>query len=370
MTEKKKILHIVSSWGTGGVERYIYNYSKYLKKYAFDVLTLRESSNKSIFISNEIRVYHLLEVKGNYLKRISKRKKLLIEFMKKHQYDIVHFDSTTADAFILAKAIKRNFPCKIVMHCHATNIEPPNIFLKTILHKFSKKFYSKYGDYYIGASEDTIKWMFPSKSNIDKIVLNCGLEIEKFKYNENIRQEVRKKLNLTDRYVVGTVGRFSQQKNPFFILDIIEECIKIEENFTFLWIGAGEYFDKIKEKAQTRGIDKNICFLGLCEKIEDYYSVLDLFILPSLYEANPIVCVEAQTNGLKCIISDKITRTANITGSVKFLGIENPKEWATEIMKYKNDCNHISHLEKISEKGYSVKENAEKLEKIYEGLEI
>ncbi|MFQ8661858.1 MAG: glycosyltransferase [Clostridia bacterium] len=364
-----RVLHIVSSWGTGGVERYIYNYSKYLNKYSFDVLTLRESSNKSIFASDKIRVYHLLEAKGNYLKRINMRKKLLIDFLKKNKYNIVHFDATTADAFILAKAIKKNFSCKIVMHCHATSIEPPNIFLKTILHKFSKIFYSKYADYYIGLSEDTIRWMFPQKSKIDKTVLNCGVEIEKFKFNEDIRNQIRKKHNITNKYVVGTVGRFSKQKNPFFILDIIEECIKMEENFTFLWIGDGEYFNKIREIAKNRGIDKHIYFLGVCENIEEYYSALDLFILPSLYEGNPIACLEAQTNGLKCIISDEITKTANITGSVRFLGIENPKEWATEIMKLKNDCNHVSYLEKISAKGYSVKDNAEKLEKIYDRLE-
>lgn len=365
-----RILHIVSSWGTGGVERYIYNYSKHLKKYSFDVLTLRDSSNYSIFNSNSIKIYNLSRAKGSYLKRIEARKKSLIVFLKTHHYDIIHFDATTADACILAKAVKKFFQCKIVMHCHATSIEPPNVLLKTILHKFSKKFYSKYVDYYIGASEDAMNWIVPKKSNADQSVLNCGVEIEKFKYNEETRKKLRKGLSLNNKYIVGTVGRFSKQKNPFFILDIIEECAKIDKNFVFLWIGSGKYFEEIKEIAQNRGIDENIYFLGLCEKPEDYYSVLDLFILPSLYEANPIVCVEAQSNGLKCIISDKITRTANITGNVEFLEIENPKEWAAEIIKLKNNCSHTVDLKRISDEGYSVKDNAEKLEKIYDKLEL
>ncbi len=365
----KKVLHIVSSWGTGGVERYIYNYSKYLNKYSFDILTLRNSKGNSIFNSEKLNVYNLEEVSGNYINRLYKRKKLLVDFLEKHEYNIIHFDTTTADSFILAKFIKKRFNVKIVMHCHATNVEPPKILLKKILHKFSKIFYNKYADYYIGASEDTIKWMFPAKTNINKIVLNCGVELDKFKYDIKTREKIRKKYNLAEKYVIGTVGRFSQQKNPFFILNIIRDCIKIEPKIVFLWIGSGEYIEQIKSKAKKMGIYNNIIFLGVCDQVEKYYSALDLFILPSLYEANPIVCLEAQTNGLKCIISNKITKSANINGNVIFLDIKDSKNWANEIIKQKDNCKHKGNISKIIEKGYSVKDNANKLEEIYIKLE-
>lgn len=365
----KKVLHIVSSWGTGGVERYIYNYSQYLKKYSFDVLTLRESSSKSIFSSDKINVYHLENVEGNFLKRLNKRKKLLIEFMKKHNYEIVHFDMTTADAFILAKTLKKNFSCKVIMHCHATNVEPPNIMLKKLLHYYSKIFYSKYADYYIALSEETKKWMFPKRSNNKGTILNCGIEIDKFKYSETNRKQIREKYELSNKYVLGTVGRFSQQKNPFFILDIIQEYSKKDKDFKFLWIGEGRYFENIKKEADNRKINKYIIFVGNSNKVEEFYSAMDIFILPSLYEGNPISCIEAQTNGLKCIISNKITTRCNITGQVVFLKIEDTIEWVKKLEEMKNECNHTSDLEKIIQSGFSVKDNARKLEEIYDELE-
>ena len=365
----KKILHIVSSWGTGGVEKYIYNYSQYLKKYSFDVLTLRESSSESIFSSDNIKVYQLENVEGNYLKRIEKRKKLLIGFMKQHNYDVVHFDMTTADAFILAKTLKKNSLCKVVMHCHATNVEPPNVLLKKILHYYSKILYSKYADYYIALSEDTKKWMFFKRSKIEGTILNCGIEIEKFKYSKVNRKKIREEYELSSKYVVGTVGRFSQQKNPFFILDIIQKYVEKDKDFKFLWIGVGEYFEDVKKEAHKRKIDEYIIFVGSSKTIEEYYSAMDVFILPSLYEGNPIACIEAQANGLKCIISDKITKKSNITGQVVFLGIKSPEKWVKKLIEMKNNCKHTSNLEKLSKSGFSVKDNVEKLEEIYDRLE-
>lgn len=367
----KKVLHIISSWGTGGVERYIYNYSKYLKEYSFDVLTLRKSTNSSVFDSQQINIYHLKEIHGNFFTRLEKRKKLIIEFLENNKYDIIHFDMTTADAFILAKAIKRKFPVKIVMHCHATNVEPPNIYLKKMLHYFSKVFYSKYADYYIGASEDTMKWMYTKKIRDGNqcSVITCGIEVDKFKFDEDKRKEIRTKYNINKKFVIGTVGRFSTQKNLPFIIDIIEKYSKINNDFVFLWAGNGNLMNYVKNELNKRSLEKYVLFLGVCSNIEEIYSAMDLFILPSLYEANPIVAMEAQANGLMCFLSKNITYTSKLSDNVKFIDIKDSNQWVKEIEIASKNCIHRYEHGKINMSLISAKENAEKLENVYMKLD-
>ena len=367
-----KVLHIISAWGNGGVERYIWNYTHYFETCTIDILTLRKGSKESIFkLEDTSKIYNLPEVKGNYIKRVIERSKLIVEFLKYHQYNMVHFDMTSADVFLLARAIRKNgFACKIVIHCHASNVEPPNVPLKKLLHYACRAFLGNYADYYIALSDDTMRWMFTQKNLKRKpsTILNCGIELQQFRYNEAERQNVRDRLDLGNKFVIGTVGRFSQQKNLPFILEIVEKYLKISEDFCLLWVGDGEYFEKIKKEAQIKGIEKYIVFYGLSDAVNPLLSAMDVFILPSLYEGNPIVGIEAQANGLRCLISDTVTRTANPTGLVTFLNISDVDHWVNELENYKDGIHHEDRIELLIEKGHDVKHNAEKMEQIYKTL--
>lgn len=366
-----RVLHIVSSWGTGGVERYIYSFSKYINNYVFDILTLRDNNNTSIFsLGKDSKIYNLPRISANYFKRTKFRKKHIIEFLKKHKYKIIHFDMTTADAFILAKAIKKTFPnVKVVMHCHANNVESPNATLKKIVHYISKYTIEKYVDYYIGLSKETMKWMYTKKirKSINSTIITCGIETDRFKFNEESRNKIRKKYDLENQFVIGTVGRFSTQKNIPFIIKIIDEYSKICKNFKFIWVGNGKLMEYAKKEIKKRNLNNFVDFLGVCNNIEEIYSSFDLFVLPSLYEGNPIVAMEAQINGLKCLLSNKITVEANINNNVKFLSIYNVREWIDEIEKIRLNPKRINiPTEKLVP--ISVEYNAKKLENIYNSL--
>ena len=366
-----RVLHIVSAWGTGGVERYLYNFSKYIDNYVFDILTLRESNNMPIFdLGKDSKIYNLPRIDANYFKRTKFRKKQIIEFLKSHEYKIIHFDTTTADTFILAKAIKKFYPnVKIIMHCHANNVEPPKVILKKIIHYMAKYTLSKYADYYIGVSKETIKWMYTNEiqKSINSTIITCGIETHMFKFNEENRNKIRKKYGLENKFVIGTVGRFSTQKNIPFIIKIIDEYSKINKKFKFVWVGNGKLMEYAKGEIEKHNLNDFVDFLGICNNIEEIYSAFDLFVLPSLYEGNPIVVLEAQINGLKCLLSNKLISATDLNDSVKFLSIYNVREWIDEIEKIRLNPKRINiPTEKLVP--ISVEYNAKKLENINNSL--
>ena len=107
--------------------------------------------------------------------------------------------------------------------------------------------------------------------------------------------------------------------------------------------------------ASDYGLKDRIVFTGNIRNMNDYYQAFDIFLLPSLYEGLPVSGIEAQTNGLRCIFSDRITREVSIIDrNVEFISIDvDPIIWANEIIKF---CNYKREdvSGEIIEAGYDI----------------
>ncbi len=194
------------------------------------------------------------------------------------------------------------------------------------------------------------------------MVLHNAIEVDKFIYNENVRNRLKKGMNLNDKFVIGHVGRFMEQKNHDYILEIFKEVLKEEPNAVLLLMGDGELEEIIKRKAKQLNIYESIKFMGNVNNVNELYQVMDVFILPSLFEGLPVVGIEAQAAGLRCIFSDKVTRETEITDNVYYLGIEknNLKEWKEKILANRT-YDRKNQKEKIVRAGYSIEDEAVKL---------
>lgn len=370
-----RVIEIVSGWGSGGVEKYISNCASILSdSVVFDILAVRGVSDKQLFsekiLNNGGKIFSIPKLnKEGYFQRKKRRKKYIEQHLKMYNYDIVHINGTTADFMQYAKIVKKISPnTKVIMHCHGDSVDAPNVYVKKIIHFINKKLYSRYPDYLLGCSSRTMKWMYTNKSLKIKPnkVIYCGIDTKLFKFNNNERNRIRNKLKVEKRFVVGTIGRICNQKNPYFILKIICELKRLCPHVVFLWIGNGDMKLVIEEKAKELNILDNIIFYGTSSNIPSMLSAMDVFILPSNYEGNPIVGFEAQANGMKCFFSNKIVDESKITQIVEFLSIENSeKEWAQKILFYKNGYKRFDTQSQIIESGYDFKDCAYDLNEIY-----
>ena len=228
------------------------------------------------------------------------------------------------------KIAKKNGVKKVAVHSHNTREEFPGIINK-IREIHVQLLFDSIVNTRLACSERAGRWMF-GKSPFT--VIHNPIDSERFRYNIVSRIKVRNELNISkDELVVGTVGRLSHQKNPLFMIDVFKR-LRMGKKAKFLHLGDGELRNDMLGRISDEKLDRDYWLLGRRSNVEDYLSAMDVFILPSLYEGFPIALIEAQANGLRCVVSNVIDRDCNIEGNVCFLSINKPpSEWAERIEK-------------------------------------
>lgn len=285
------------------------------------------------------------------------------EFFKSHpEYKIIHSHVRSTASIILK--IAKKFGLTTISHSHSTSNGKG---VKALIKKFLQRNIVKYSDYCFGCSKKSGEWLF-GKGVVEtekfKVVPNA-IDVNKYRFNELKRQELKKELGLEGTFVVGHVGRFSSMKNHLFLLDVFNELVKVKENARLLLIGDGEMRAEIENKISELNLKDKVVLLGVRSDIFDLLNVMDCFVFPSIWEGLPVSLVEAQANGLPVIMSDTITDEIKITNSLEEIGLcENIDVWVGKIVNSKRS-NCDNDIEKVINAGYDIHESASELLEFY-----
>lgn len=369
--QKKPIIvvQIMGKWVGGGVESVIMNYYRHLdhSKVQFDFICDEDSTRIPYDEIKKLggRVFLVPKYQNlpKYLKALEK-------LFKENQYRIVHSNINTLSVFPLYAAKKAGVPIRI-SHNHSTSNpkEWKRNLIKNILRPFSKR----YATDYFACSELAGRYLFGNKTfNRGEVkIIHNAIDIDKFKFDEVARKKLRKEFGIKDSTVViGHVGRFVQQKNHTFLVDVFNEYYKKNPDSKLLLVGSGPLEDEIKKKVERLGLKDSVLFLGQRDDINKLYSTMDIFCLPSLYEGLAIVGVEAQTAGLPCVFSDKIPDDIKITDSIKFIKLTDKlKIWSDEVAKIVNSKRPSTKSDKF-DKDYNIEKAVISLEVEYSSKDI
>lgn len=357
-----KIAIVAGKMNAGGVESIILSHLKNLDKNIFDIDILVDEDSNHIpeTLNNLVNNIYIVPP---YQKLKSYNKKLK-EIFTNNKYDIVHSHINTLSIFPLRIAKKCGVKIRI-SHSHSSlgKGEFKRNVLKRILRLFSKK----YATHYFACSASTGIFQFGKKTfnkGLVDIIPN-SIDTTRFIYNKDFKKEYNNG-ELKNKFVIGHVGRFETVKNHKFLLQILAKLVKKDAKYHLFLVGDGKLFEETKAYADDLNISKQVTFLGSVFNPEIYYSLFDLFVLPSLYEGFPVTAIEAQTNGLTCLYSSRINREIDILNNAKFIDLE-INSWYDEIINSNND--RIPNSNKIIyEKGYDDKSSVKILENKY--LEI
>lgn len=367
MKKEIRVAHIMGKMLGGGVESFVMNYYRNIdkSKIQFDFIVDRDSK----YIPRE----EIERLGGRVIlvppyQHIYKYMKTLTKVLKENEYKIVHSNLNALSVFPLFCAKIAKVPIRIA-HSHSTTNkkEWKKNILKNILKPFSKIFANQY----FACSEHAGRWLFGNKfyESGKVTIINNAIDTQKFDYNEEIRDSVRKKLDIEDKFVVGHVGRFISSKNHIRVIEIFNDLLKVNNDAVLLLVGNGSLEVKMKEKVKELGIEQKVIFLGLRENVNELFQGMDLFLFPSLYEGLGMVLIEAQCSGLSCIASTKVPLEAKITNNIEYIDLEKRNEfWINRINLAKENIYRESCVNKIKKAGYDIVKESKKLEKIYLNL--
>ena len=298
--------------------------------------------------------------------RLFEYQKELYRIFKENNYKIVHSHISTLSVFPLRIAKKAGVPIRIA-HSHSTSNkkEWKRNLIKNILRPFSKV----YANQFFACSELSGRWLFGEKAfKNNKIkIINNAIDLEKFKFNKEIRNKIREKLDiLEDTLLIGHIGRFVTQKNHEFLIEVFNDIYKGRKNSKLILIGQGNLKKKIVKKVEELGLKDNVIFTGQINNVSDYYNAMDIFILPSLYEGLPVVGIEAQANGLLCEFSTDMTKETKVLNTTRFISLkETPENWAKIILEDYKNFKRKDSFDEMTENNFNIIKEAKKLEEYY-----
>ena len=330
--------HVVGKMNNAGVEAVVMNYYRHIdrSKIQFDFIVDEDSTHipREEIESLGGRIF----IVPPYQK-LNKYIPALIKLFKENKNKIVHSHINTLSVFPLYAAKKAGVPVRIA-HSHST--AAPGEWKKNILKYTLRPFAKVYATHYAACSRYAGECLFGKRSmeRGEVTIFNNAIDLDKFKYDENVRNEVRKELGLEGKFVIGHVGRFCYQKNQEFLIDVFEEVYKQNSNAVLMLVGDGPDKEKIEEKVKNSYVSDCVLILGNRNDTDRLYQAMDVFVLPSRYEGLPVVGVEAQAAGLPCVLSDKMTEETKMTGNAEFQSIESDsKIWTLTILKKQNNRN-------------------------------
>ena len=365
----KKVLVFGITENPGGVESVIMNYYRNINK---------EKIQFDFLCNTEIVAYEdeILQLGGN-IYRITARsknrkqyKKDLKTFFEAHkgEYSSIWVNVCSLANIDYLKYAKKYGIEKRIIHAH--NSQNMDSFIRGILHRINKLIISKYATDYWSCSKESSCFFYNRRlmKSSDYRIINNAIDTEKYKYDENTRNEYRRNLNIDDKIAFVSIGRLHFQKNQEFVIKIFKKINEKNPNTVLYLIGDGPDKTKIKRLIGELELDNSVFLLGIRDDVPELLQSFDVLLFPSIFEGLPLVLIEAQASDILIFASENIESDEVLMNKekIRFMSLEkSAEEWANEIIReFQSNSNRSDSTESIKQHGFDIKTETKKFERI------
>lgn len=360
-----KVLQVLDKISyNSGVSAVVMNYCNHISSDNIDIdfLLYEEPEQywKDLLGKKGIEFYTTGRPSGREMVAYKKRVK---QFFQEHgkKYDVIHLHIPNAAFVVLKYAKKYGVPIRII---HSHNARGADGVIKKIRNYVLNKWGIIYANQYFACGIEAAKYLFGKKKvELNQIVIiNNAIDLERYRFDIEARKRIRAELGIDQEVLLGHVGRFEEQKNHKGLLKNFKELTLRDEKYKLVLIGDGPLREALQNEVMQCDLKDKVIFTGIVNNVNEYLSAMDVFLLPSLYEGLPVVCVEAQVAGLPCIISKSVTTEICFTDLVKFVQNEDVDTWCDEINEFSREN---GDRKSVDIPKYDIYKQAKRLEGIY-----
>jgi glycosyltransferase involved in cell wall biosynthesis len=291
-------------------------------------------------------------------------------------YDAVHSHLYHYNGVIMRLAAHHNVPVRIA-HSHDDQraLWGAHRLDRRLYGALMRRWIQRYASLKVAASIAAATPLFgPDWRRDPKTgVIHYGIDFTPFVVIPEERGRLRHALGLPpDAPVIGHVGRFAEQKNHAFLLDIIAAASAREPRLRVLLIGEGPLRPGIEARARDLGIAERVVFAGGRDDVPSLMlDAMDVFVFPSLHEGLGIVLLEAQAAGLPCVLSDRVPEEAEVVPGLTHrlpLGAP-PERWARTLLAAlrHRPVSHAEALAAMRASSFNITRFVDVLARLYDG---
>lgn len=340
--------------GTGGIGTLIINlvnYNEHIgekENIVFEFLVPQNSEYISFFKSKGYKYYEVPRVfTHNYRKCVN-------EIFEKNKYDYVWINNTSKVNIDLPRRAKKS-GALIITHSHGVQSEETGIkkLLFDIIEWFQQNQFCKLIDIPFACSEASAEYFYPHDLLSKCKIISNGIDTDRFLFNEKNRREIRDTFSIAeDDILLGASGRLTKVKNYSFLINLMPF---LSEKYKLMILGDGEEENEYKNLMKTMKLEDRVLLVGKKDCVEKYLSAMDVFLMPSINEGLPFSLVEAQANGLKCIVSTGVSEEAKLINTTRFISLDDEQGWIAEIdSELPTFEERIDGNKHVIEAGYSI----------------
>ena len=338
----KRLLCIVGGMNVGGAETFLMKIYRNLnkKEYQMDFAVAVKGKYDDEINAMGGKIFYITPKSKGFFKNFIS----IVKLVKDNKYNYVLRVSQNSLSAVELLAARIGGAKNVALR--SSNSKTIGGLIDSMTHIICKPLAILIPNIKIAPSDKAATFMFGNSKKT--IIIKNGLDIKEFRFSSSEREKYRKELNICDKTLFVHIGRFNQQKNHVFLIKVFNEIHKKKADARLALIGTGELKESIEKIVKEYSLEDCVKFLGVRNDVSKLLSAMDCMIFPSFYEGMPNVLIEAQANGLPCVISDTITKDVKITSLINVLSLNaNAEIWAETAL------NHIRDT-KLSEKAANI----------------